>query len=178
MKTLPLPMNLVKTHSSDILGMDYLYVQGIPFHQSISSSYKFRTIEALKEKKKPNREDGKAQSKRATNVYHAREIAVEQVNIDNKFEALTEELRSISVNMVEAGEHVGNIEWSNRSVKERTRCHVHRLPYRIYPIEMVCGCITKVVTDLNIEVADDGLSLVMSLGKIVTGRVNPSYKEV
>ena len=60
MKTLPLSMNLVKTYSSDILEMGYLYVQGMPFHQSICSGYKFRTIEALRGKKKPNREDTKA----------------------------------------------------------------------------------------------------------------------
>ena len=43
---------------------------------------------------------------------------------------------------------------------------------------MVCGCIVKVIKDLNIEVAEDGLSNVLSPGTLITGRVNPSYKEI
>ena len=82
------------------------------------------------------------------------------------------------VNIVGAGEHVGDIEQSNRTVKEHTRSRVQRLPYKVYPIEMVCGCLTKVVKDINIEVAEDGLSDVLSPGTLITGRVDPSYKEV
>ena len=80
----PLPETLVETHSSDMIAMDYLYVQGIPFHQSITTSYKFRTIEALRGKKKPNSKDVIAQSKRALNVYHARNITISQLNGDNE----------------------------------------------------------------------------------------------
>ena len=72
---------------------------------------------------------------------------------------------------------MGNIEGSNRTVKERTRSHVYRLPYKVYPIEMVCGCIVKIVKDLNIEVAEDGLSDMLSPGTLITGRVNRSYKK-
>ena len=32
MEMKPLPKTLVDTHSTDIISMDYLYVQGIPFH--------------------------------------------------------------------------------------------------------------------------------------------------
>ena len=37
--------------------MDYLYVQRIPFNQTISKNYKSRTIEALRGKKEPNNND-------------------------------------------------------------------------------------------------------------------------
>ena len=83
METLPLPQTLVESHNTDVLAMDYLYVQGIPFHQSVSTGYKFRTVEALRGKKKPKHADIKAQSKRAINIYHARGITVQQVNADN-----------------------------------------------------------------------------------------------
>ena len=36
------------TYSSDVLSMDYVHVQRIPFHQSITSIYKFGAIEALR----------------------------------------------------------------------------------------------------------------------------------
>ena len=97
---LPLTKLLVETHSSDLLGMDYLFVQGIPFHQSISTGYKFRTIEALRGKRNPNGKGVKDQSKRAIHVYHACGINIRQVNGDNEFQVLTEELRPIPVNIV------------------------------------------------------------------------------
>ena len=128
MEVIPLPKTLVKTHKSDIPAMDYIYVQGIPFHQIIAKSYKFRTIEALRGKKKPNHSDVKAQPKRVINVYNIREIAVDQVDADNEFEVLIEELRPLPVNIVGAGEHIGDIERLNRTVKERTRCHIYMLP--------------------------------------------------
>ena len=52
------------------------------------------------------------------------------------------------------------------------------VPFEVYPIEMVCGCVIKSVKDLNTEVAEDGLSDTLSSCTLVTGRVNLSYKEV
>ena len=174
----PLPKTLVDTHSTDMISMDYLYVQGIPFHQSITTAYKFRTVEALRGKKKPTGKDVIVQSKRALNVYHARKITITQLNADNEFGVMVEEVRPMPVNVVGAGEHVGDIERSNRTVQERSRCHVHRLPFSFYPVEMVCGCLIKVTKDLNMEIAEDGVSKELSPGMLITGRVNPSYKEI
>ena len=164
----PLPKTLVDTHSTDIISMDYLYVQGIPFHQSITTSYKFRTIEALRGKKKPKGKDVIAQSKRALNVYHAREITISQLNVDNEFGVMVEEVRPMPVNIVSAGEHVCEIERSNRTVQERTRCHVHRLPFSVYPVEMVCGCLIKVTKDINMEIAVDGVCKELLPGTLIT----------
>ena len=99
MEMLPHPKTLAETHISDMLSMDYLFVQGIPFYQRISRRFKFRTIEALRGKRKLNHNDIPAQSKRAINVYHTRKVTVEQVNADNDFEVLIDELRSIPVNV-------------------------------------------------------------------------------
>ena len=109
--------------------MDYLYIQGIPFHHSISQSNKFRITEALRAKKKPNNSDIIAKSKRAINIYHAREITIEQVNVDNEFSVLVDEIMPIPINIVGTGEHVGNTERSNLTIKERTRSHIHCLPF-------------------------------------------------
>ena len=74
------------------------------------------------------------------------------------FRVMVDEIRPTPVNIVGAGEHVGNIERSNKTVQERTRCHVHRLPFSIYPIEIICGYLIKVIKDLNMEIASDGIS--------------------
>ena len=50
-------------------------------------------------------------------MHHARQITIKQVNDDNKFSNLSEILRPIPVNIVSAGEHVGDTERSNRTVK-------------------------------------------------------------
>ena len=55
---------------------------------------------------------------------------------------------------------------------------MHRLAFSVYPVEMVCGCLTKVVKDLNAEIASDRVSKPLSPGTLITRRVNPSYKEV
>ena len=91
-------------------------------------------------------------------MHHARKITIKQVNDDNKFSNLTEIFRPIPVNIVGTGEHVGDTERSNRTVKEHTICHVCRLPYKKYPAEMVCGCVIKSVKKLNAEIVDNGIS--------------------
>ena len=54
---IPLPKTIIETHSSDSLSMEYVYVQEIPFHRSISKSYKFRTADALRSNKKLNHDN-------------------------------------------------------------------------------------------------------------------------
>ena len=115
--------------------MDYLYAQGISFHHSISKNYKFRTIEPLRGKKKPNNNDVSSQSKLTINVYQSRKNIIKQVNADNKFSNLNEILRPISVNIVGAFEHVGDIERSNRTIKNTldvtcTYCHTRNIQLR------------------------------------------------
>ena len=91
---------------------------------------------------------------------------------------MTEDIGLIHTNIYGAEKRVGDIERSNKTIQERTRCHVHRLPSKIYSVEMVCVCVTKSVKDLNIEVAKDGLSYTLSPSTLVTGSVNLSYTEI
>ena len=43
----------------------------------------------------------------------------------------------VKSNIVTAGKHVGPVESSVQTVKEGSRYHVHRLPYKRYPKVMV-----------------------------------------
>ena len=76
------------------------------------------------------------------------------------------------------GEHVGGIERSGRTVKECTRCHVHRNLYERYPRIMVTGCVVKSVKDLNQLPPNDGISQDISPDTIIIGRPAPNFKEV
>lgn len=80
--------------------------------------------------------------------------------------------------MVAAGEHVGNIERSNRTVKECTRCHIHRCPYERYPRVMVTGCVVKAVKDLNQLPSQSGISQELSPSTLITGDVCPDFKRI
>ena len=43
---------------------------------------------------------------------------------------------------------------------------------------MIIGCVVSLVTYLNKGIAHDGISDTISPGTLITGRVNPSYKEI
>ena len=91
---------------------------------SISSGYTFRTIEAVRVQKSNKKITMEAVSK-VVNIYKARGLQVSQINADYEFEYIREDMRPIPMNIVAVGEHVGDIERSNRTIKEQTRCHVH-----------------------------------------------------
>ena len=101
-----------------------------------------------------------------------------QINADNEFECIREDMRPIPMNIVAAGEHVGDVERSNRTIKERTRCHVHRLPFARYPKEIVIGCVTHSVKSLNQVPADNGISEDQSPATLVTGAPSPDYRHI
>lgn len=177
-KTFQMPRSIIDNHGSDQLSMDYLYIQGMPFHHSITKSYKMRTIESLRGKAKPNSNDIERMSKRAINIYHKRGVKVSQVNVDNEFEPLRDKIDTVNLNIVGAGEHVGDVERSIRSVKDKTRSNVHGLPYRRYPTEMVCGVVIKSIKDLNNEIPNDGVSENVPPGPIISGIQSPSYTDI
>ena len=82
------------------------------------------------------------------------------------------------MNTLAAGEHVDDIERSNRTIKERTRCHLHILPYTRYPKEMVIGCVTHSVKVLNQLPADNGMSEDQGPATLVTGAPSPDYQDI
>ena len=117
-------------------------------------------------------------SKKAINKYIRRGIAVTQVNADNEFRVLEGELGQVMLNIVAADQHVGDVERSIRHVKEHTRCHVHRLPYRRYPTEMVCGALVKSTGDINRMILYDGITETNSPETLIEGVPGPCYKDI
>ena len=62
-------------------------------------------------------------------LFNRRRIGITQVNADNEFECIREDIAPLQLNIVAAGDHVGDIERANRSLKEGTRCEIHNCPY-------------------------------------------------
>ena len=57
-------------------------------------------------------------------MYHARGIHVNQINTDNEFECIRNNILPINLNVVAAEEHVGDVERSIRTLKEGTRYNI------------------------------------------------------
>ena len=91
---------------------------------------------------------------------------------------MEDQIHPIATNIVAAGEHVGPVERSIRTIKEGTRYHVHRLPYDRYPKVMVRGCCVKVIKDLNNMPAEGGVSRTISPGSLIGGKPPPDYNKV
>ena len=100
---------------------------------------------------------------------------MKQVNTDNALECIREDIAPVQLNIVVAGEYIGDIKRSNRSLKEGTRCEIHNYPYQWYPREIVKGCVTKVTKDNNDLPLNDGLSGIYGPGTLVKGTPIPDY---
>ena len=145
-----IPNTIKELHLSISLSVECFFVQGIAFLHSISNGYGFRMVEHLNDyKRKYNEKIMISRVKRCINIYHARGLTVERLNKDNKFACIKDEILPKNLIIVAAEKHVSDVKGSIRTVKEGTRCHVHRLPYEHYKKIMVTGCMTKSIKELN-----------------------------
>lgn len=174
----PIPRTIKDNHPDIKLSVDYMYIQGIPMLHTIAKNYKFCTIEAYPDRKKANKEIMIKGITKVTNMYKARDLPVVQINADNEFSCIREEVRPATMNIVAADEHVGDIEHSIRMVKEGARCHVQLLPYKRCPKQMVIACVIYVIKCLNEVPDDNGISDSISPGTLISGVPGQSYKEI
>ena len=82
------------------------------------------------------------------------------------------------MNVVGAGQHVGDIERSNCTLKHGTRCQVHRCPYESYPREMEKGLVQKVTMDDNSLLSNSGILDIYGPATLVCGKGRPDYDDV
>ena len=175
-----IPRSILMKHNKEHLMVDYMFVQGIQFLTTISSNFNFKTVEALpyKSKKGAKKDDILNGVKRVINLYQSRGLLVQQINSDNEFECIMEEIKPILLNISAADEHVSQVERLIQTIKERTRCQVQHLPYAKYPRSMVIGCVIFATKSLNNEVDMSRLSDKHSPSMLITGRPQPKNDEV
>lgn len=176
----PLPEipEAIKTlHCDVMLNVDYMIVQNIAMLVSISSKYQFRTVDPLY-KRKANKHDIITSIHKLINLYHSRGLRVTQINADNEFECIRDDIRPIHLNIVGVDAHVGEIERAVRTTKDDTRSHIHRLPFTHYPRAMVAGAVTYSIKLRNELPADNGVSTHLSPATLITGRPAPDYHDL
>ena len=86
---------ILDLHSPLELLIDYICVKTIPIVHLISSTYKFLTIETVRDKPKHNRQTTIKPIENVVNVYTVRGLQVSQINADNEFECIWEYMRKI-----------------------------------------------------------------------------------
>ena len=111
-------------------------------------------------------------------IYQARGLDVSQIYADNKFECIEDLIRPARLHMVGAGEHVGDVERSVHTIKECTRCHVQRLPYKYHPKIMVSGMVTHIIKSLNQLPSETGIDNHLSPSALITGSSAPDFNSI
>ena len=93
---------------------------------SISRGYTYRTVEHNKSyNKKYKIADIVKGVKRCINVYHKRGLTVTQLNTDNEFGCITNDILPTRLNVVAENEHVVDVE---ASIKTTTETRMNGVP--------------------------------------------------
>ena len=137
----PLPAHVLAHYHDVVLCVDFSFVQGHIFLHTISRNLHFRTVSSV-----PDRKYATILKEVLAVIHHlytSRGFNVVDVHANGKFDCLRDALHPIRLNVVAADSHVGDIERSIRTIKERLRACVHGLPFRRLPKLMVvhmAGC--------------------------------------
>jgi hypothetical protein len=152
--------------------MDIFYVNGNPFFTTISRKINFRTVAST-----PSR--SKAILLRVTRViktlYETQGFSVPDIHADKEFTCITLDMLPSRLNIVDADDHVHEVERSIRTIKERIRCTIHGLPFRRLPKILVRAITENSVKMLNQFPSRNGVSNHISPLTIMTGVPLPDY---
>jgi len=168
-KLLPLPSCLLEHHMEINLYIDIFYVNGMPFFHTKSGKLNFLSVKYL-------------QSRILTEVisglnvvidkYEERGFKITDIHGDPEFDSdiLRNSFPEKNFHIYTQGEHVGIVERSIRTIKERGRCICHELPYK-----RIIRLLTKYVVNnsvkwLNAFPSDDGISSTLSPSNLVEGK--------
>ena len=168
-EAVPIPPSMLEHHQRVTLCVDFFFAQGHPFFHTISRDLGFRTVAAV-----PDRAHGTIlrELNLVINLYRTRGFIIVGVHSDTEFECIREDIRPIHLDVVPADCHVGEIERSVKTVKERLRATVHGLPFKCIPKLLVVHIVTDAVRCLDQFPWRNGVSDSSPLS-LVTGAAAP-----
>ena len=170
-----IPPPILEHHRDVTVCADFFFVQGLPFFHTISRDIGYRTAAPVADRSK------------TTILRHLRDIftryttrgfTVRDVHGDNELECTRTSILPIGLNIVPADSHVGEIERSIRTVKERLRSCAHGLPFKRLPRLMVAHMVADTMRCLNQFPWPNGISDTLSPDAIVTGTTVPDYNRM
>ena len=167
-----LPPPFLDHHRNVTLCVDLFFVQGLAYLHTISRGIGFRTVAPVKDRTAATL---LRELKAAIHLYVVRGFVVCDVHSDSEFECLRESLRPIEMNIVTPDSHVGEVERSIRTIKERLRSCVHGLPFKRLPKLLLHHMVGDAVRCLNSFPWRLGISSTLSPAAIITGLPTPDY---
>ncbi len=166
---------VVNDHKSVVLSADIFYVQGMMFFHTISRKLKFRTVSPIADRKQPTL---LRELQSVCNLYTKRGFELSEIHCDMEFGCLRDDMYPIPLNLTPRDAHVGEVERSIRTIKERVRSDIHDLPFKRLPKLMVAELVRRAIFFLNQCPAVDGVSETMSPFTIVTGQPSLDYNNI
>jgi hypothetical protein len=124
---IPIPAYIQAHHINVTLAMDVFFVQSHRFHYSISRDIKFRTVCMTDSVSKSSlleccKSTMQLNSNRGFKVIH--------IHADGAFAYISNDIGDVVMNINITDDHVGEVERSIRTIKERVRTTLHGLPYK------------------------------------------------
>ena len=157
------------------LCMDIFYVQGHPFFQTISRKVQFRTVAPVLNR---NKATLLREIKPVLAMYKSRGFNISDLHADIEFECIRNDVLPSRLNVTAANVHVGEVEQSIRTMKERARTTNHGLPFKCLPKVMIQALVYHAAKGLNQCPAKNGISDTLSPLTVMTGRANPDYNDL
>jgi Reverse transcriptase (RNA-dependent DNA polymerase) len=174
-KLTSLPDYILEHHKDITLCVDIFYVQKLMFLTTISQKIRFRTVTPIPDRSKKTilKELGDI-----IRLYNTRGFMVTAIHADNEFECIRYDILPSMLNIVTADDHVGEIERSIRTIKERVRTLIHGLPFHRLPRLLIREMVFAAVKLLNQFPVNGGISDTMSPYTIMTGQPSIDFNNL
>ena len=174
-EAVPIPPPVLAHHLDITLCLDFFFVQGLGFYHSISRNIGFRTVKPVADRSKNTIVSS---VKADIALYESRGFHVRDAHADHEFECARANLRPVDLNVVPPDSHVGEVERSIQTIKERLRSCVHGLPFKRLPKLLIRHMVADTVRCLNLFPWRYGVSTELSPASLVTGRPNLDYNHM
>ena len=141
-----IPKDFYKLHRFVTLTADIMYVNGVPFLTTLSRKISMRTAEHIQSRSAASLSRALI---KVIKLYARGGFTVNLIMMDQEFATLESTFDIVEINTTAAREHVGEIERSIRTIKERGRSISSTLPYTTLPKQLVIHLVYYVVMFLN-----------------------------
>ena len=155
-----------KNYNLDLC-IDVMYVSGIQFLVSIDKQIKYRAAIFIHDRTKKTLY---AAIDKIFRLYNAATFKITTIHADGEFEPLFAPIHDqldATFNYANPGDHVPEIERSNRTVKERCRAIYHELPYKNLPKILIKHLVYECIRKLNYFPVKGGVSTYYSPRMII-----------
>ena len=169
---LAIPAPILDRHKDLQLFVDFFFVNGHPFLHSKCNKINFLTVQHCQSRSKQHIIGGIST---VLYIYKQRGFNITELHGDNEFNMadLESAIRPAHLIIAPKEAHVGTIERSIRTIKERVRCMYHAVPYTRITKLMTKYMIENAVKCLNSFPSKGSVSTTLSPATIVLGIHKP-----